>query len=128
MDTTSTPVGGTLPVRLVVVNTGRRPLTLAGSGSCTFRVEVRDAGGAPRPAPDDVTCTRDCRAFRFEPGRPVTRVLHVRTRPWSRRAQAEVPLAPGTYSAVGIVDGEIDDCGGPAVRRASSPVRFVVTP
>ena len=121
--------GDTLSATFTVTNTGPVPVTVVGSGTCGLRVELRDAGGATIPALRDVACTLDCRAYRFEPMRPVTIRAVLSTRPWSNAEQRPVVLQPGAYSVVGIVEGTRGGCAeGDAVRLISAPATFRIVP
>jgi hypothetical protein len=121
--------GAEVAVRFTVTNTGLAPLVLYGGG-CRTRVELRTATGGPVDGYADRACTLECAAERFAPGRPRTFEGRLSTRPWSNALQREVPLAPGTYQVVAVVDGTRDDCdanGRTRVLIESPPVTITVT-
>jgi len=126
---TSVRAGATVPVSFTVATTGLAPLVVYGGG-CRTRVELRTATGGPVEGYADRACTLECAAERFEPGRPRTFEGRLSTRPWSNRLQREVPLAPGTYQVVAVVDGTRDDCDADARTRVlveSPPATIEVT-
>jgi hypothetical protein len=99
--------------------TGARTAVLHGSGSCTLGYRVRDAGGSV-VAPAQRSCTPDVRRLRLEPGHGIEEAY-----PWSGTAGdgGAEPLAPGTYSLVGVLETR-------EVRLESAPVliRVLGTP